>query len=332
MIAGSLQDEAAVAQAELEQYLDQQSQDVEDEFDLLQQAIIERELQFGQFLLAKKNALKREYKQYLEQKGFSVAKANKHVRLWQTFADFPVRCLYKISLDTLHSLTQPRYKDLVERLRHLGQATQVVVEQMLKEMRLSKPPAVKEPISGWKQDASGGGRHYLVQLYDEATGVAIEKVAKRQGVLPQKVVVDAIAEYSRNVMLKTSTDWCEIAELVERDRGNLLHFVRNWSNEARTRLSILLSESLESGSTTLNDVQWVPEKLLYSSLNKLFFTVRKIVGSDNLVEVPRVEHFSNCKFVMLHNFATSTERWVFESGDNKQLVVHRREDFDVERF
>ena len=35
MIAGSLQDEAAITQAELEQYLDQQSQDVEDEFDLL---------------------------------------------------------------------------------------------------------------------------------------------------------------------------------------------------------------------------------------------------------------------------------------------------------
>jgi hypothetical protein len=73
-------------------------------------------------------------------------------------------------------------------------------------------------------------------------------------------------------------------------RLNLLNTVKNWSTEERQKLAKLLSVFLESEPEGLERAVWVPENLLKSALQYLFFTVQRITGSNNLLDDPKVEH------------------------------------------
>jgi hypothetical protein len=116
------------------------------------------------------------------------------------------------------------------------------------------------------------------------------------------------------------------------DRARLLNTVKNWSTEERQKLSKLLSEFSESEAEGLERAAWVPEKLLQSALQYLFFTVQKITGSNNLIDEPAVEHIRGCRLVSLRDFGTRREHWVFQSPNGKQFPVYGRSEFLIERF
>lgn len=126
----------------------------------------------------------------------------------------------------------------------------------MKESRLPKQTKqqLDPPISSWKRNPSGGGRHYQVLLHDEKTGVKIEKLAKEQQVLPQRVISDAIAAWYdfQTALQNTKIDqftlpgWKDLAMFIKRDCSQLLNLAKSWTSEERTFLVNLFSKYLEN--------------------------------------------------------------------------------------
>lgn len=128
------------------------------------------------------------------------------------------------------------------------------------------------------------------------------------------------------------SQWEDVETAFNSDRVKLLNTVKNWSIEERQKLSKLLSVFLESEPEGLAQAVWVPENLLKSALQYLFFTVRRITGSNNLIDDPNVEQISGCRLVSLRDLGTRREHWVFQSPDGKQFPVYGRSEFSISRF
>ncbi len=219
MIAIFSQDKESNASAEVNEYLEQQVQTITQDiippvfqgirtglhsvaFQVAQsleqatRATVEGAMKAGQMLLRMKNDLKpKEYRIFLLQPGWTPRLANKYIKLAKTFEGFELSKLVKVELTTLFALCVKHRGSVVEKLRSAQEINQTLVEQLIKESRppRTKPKQQSTPITGWKQDASGGGRHYVVSLYDEQTGISIEKQASSAGVLPQKIIAEAVA-------------------------------------------------------------------------------------------------------------------------------------------
>ena len=125
--------------------------------------------------------------------------------------------------------------------------------------------------------------------------------------------------------------WKDVATAFNCNKGKLLNTVRNWSTEERQKLSKQLSIFLESEPEGLEQAAWVPENLLKSALQYLFFTVQRITGNNNLMDEPKVEHIQGCRLVSLRDFGTRREHWVFQSPDGKQFPVYGRSEFSISR-
>jgi hypothetical protein len=70
----------------------------------------------------------------------------------------------------------------------------------------------------------------------------------------------------------------------------------------------------------LSQLNWVPTRLLYRALERLTFTIRRIVGGDNVLDA-RLEYESCCKFVSIEQMVARYERWVFETPSGKSIHV-----------
>lgn len=159
----------------------------------LSQATVEQALEIGQRLWQMQRDLKRkEYGAVLGILGWASAKARKYINLAKTFADFSPAQLMRVELTTLLSLCQARYSSVVAQLREVKDITQQLVEHLIKENRIVRSPK-QDPITGWKRNRAGGGRRYEVILHDEVTGLSIEQQAEAEGVLPQRVIAEAVA-------------------------------------------------------------------------------------------------------------------------------------------
>lgn len=120
--------------------------------------------------------------------------ARKYLDIARTFKDFDLTRLQKLEPFTLLKLRSKRYAPVVERLLEESDITPKVVQGLIGELLPSQPR--KKPItlfSGWKQSRSGGARYYNVLLHDEATGLSIEQQALAEGILPQRVIAEAVA-------------------------------------------------------------------------------------------------------------------------------------------
>lgn len=120
--------------------------------------------------------------------------ARKYLDIAKAFEGFDLSRLSQLEPFTLLKLRTKRYAPVVEKLREQPVITPNVVQDLIKEV-LPKQPRKKatEPISGWKQARSGGARYYNVLLHDEETGLSIEQQAQAEGILPQRVIAEAIA-------------------------------------------------------------------------------------------------------------------------------------------
>lgn len=159
----------------------------------LSEETVEQVLQMGQWLWRIQRDLKRkEYKVFLSILGWATGKAGKFINLAKTFDGFEFSRLSGIELTTLLSLTSSRYSSVVAQLQEVENITQELVERLIKENRPPRKPK-QDPISGWKQNRSGCGRHYNLNFHDEKTGLLIEQQAEAEGILPQRVVAEGVA-------------------------------------------------------------------------------------------------------------------------------------------
>ena len=306
------------------------------------QAIIEQALSLGRSLLQMKTDLNcDEYRIFLSQTGWTVAKVNKYIKLAKAFGGFQISQIRGIELTTLFTLCGNGYRNLVARLREMTNITQELVERLMKESRPSqKPKEQTAPVTGWKQNKSGGGRHYNILLHDEQTGIKIEDLAQKQKTLPQTVIIDAVAAWYDLQMPQENSlenqigfwDWEEVAAVMKRDPNRLLNTVKNWTPEERAELASLLSIYLQENPTALDvETNWVPKKLLEKALSTLSFRLKKIAGPNNLVDEPYLEEIIGCKFVSLKYPGSRYEQWIFRGRDNKLHPVFGRDEFEIQQ-
>lgn len=120
--------------------------------------------------------------------------ARKYLDIARAFENFDLKRLVNLEPFTILKLRFKRYAPVVAKLREQPVITHKVVQDLIKEL-LPKQFREKsnEPISGWKQCRSGGGRYYNILLHNEGVGLLIEEQAQTEGILPHKVVEEAIA-------------------------------------------------------------------------------------------------------------------------------------------
>ena len=120
--------------------------------------------------------------------------ARKYLDIACAFDGFDLSRLQHLEPFTILKLRSKKYAPIIERLRESAHITPNLIQELIKEL-LPKPTRKnsKEQISGWKQARSGGGRYYNLLLHDEETGLSIEQQAEIEGILPQKVIAEAVA-------------------------------------------------------------------------------------------------------------------------------------------
>jgi hypothetical protein len=233
----------------------------------LAQKAVEQALQMGKRLLQMNNDLKRkEYKVFLQFIGWTTHKARKYINLAKTFADFELSQLAPIELTTLLSLTASRYLEVVEKLREMPDLTQQKVEQLMKQCRDRKKPSVQYG-SGWKQCRSGGGRYYNILLHDEHTGMSIEQQAQNEGVLPHKIIADAVAKRAQHTASIMQPDEDLIAQktqltlVVEKERSQAFETKAIFSSlESKEQEHNTLAQNPSSQSNILQTISILREE------------------------------------------------------------------------
>ena len=236
----------------------------------LSQATVEQAMEIGQHLLRMQSDLKKnEYSTFLSVLGWASAKARKFINLAKTFSDFERSHLVGIELTTLLSLCSSRYSGVVAQLREFSEITQELVEQLVKETQTPRKQK-QEPVSGWKQSRSGGGRYYNVLLHSEEVGISIESQADAEEILPQRVIEEAIAlraahksspvpvsDY-RAAQLEELQDVVENARVLDRENRELSLEVHKRGVQI-AELKELLSErsavNVEAGAISLIDAR-----------------------------------------------------------------------------
>lgn len=305
-IASQQVDEVSVASAELTQYLEQQAFQVAPESsqevpanlqsavnktvnDFLDssQILVEQAFQMGQTLLRMKTDLKRQdYKILLEQIGWSSTKANKYAKLAEVFEGFVIEQVRQLELNTLFTLCQKTFADVVQKLRSLPRINQAQIEQMIKEARPQRAPT-QQPTSGWKQMPSGGGRYYNLLLHDEETGVLIENQAQAEGLTQQHIVKEAVTLRANTKEQKAqqnsvwteidaqkindSQTWAEIEQVVACERHRFASAVKLFSEESKQKLVHTLALHLQQQPEKLRSLVWLPVRLVLAALEKANF-------------------------------------------------------------
>ena len=101
--------------------------------------------------------------------------------------------------------------------------------------------------------------------------------------------------------------------------------------EEKQLLVQLLSSHLEAESNPLEQIDWIPNKLLSKALSNFTFRLQRIKPSDNLVDDAEMEYLEGCKFVSVQNLGDRQEQWVFEFK-SKNIPMFDREQIEIEKF
>lgn len=217
------QDQVSIASEELKQYLESQvsmiAPEPQEDWSFItagfrveaQQAAtninqkarqkIEAELSIGRdFVEGKEKYTRpREFAGFRGKTVVSPADGRKAMRIFERFGGWALEKLVIISsAANLYTLCQAKFDGVVQQLFEASDINKELVQNLVKGVRdaarTERRKKQTDPVSGWRQDPSGGGRHYqLPPMYDEAAATKVERIAQERGVMPSIVVEEAIA-------------------------------------------------------------------------------------------------------------------------------------------
>lgn len=169
-------------------------------------------------------------------------------------------------------------------------------------------------------------RQHQEELQATISEIRAEHIRMQREIIQLKQQVQAPAPIAPSI-----SSWTEFADSVNCDRSVLLGTVKTWSHPERQALATLLADHLSEDQNNLDQVVWVPEKLLHSALSKLSFCVSKISGPDNMIDQPEIEHINGCRFVSAQHLGIRRrEQWMFEGYGGRMLTVFGRDEFKIE--
>lgn len=158
----------------------------------------------GELYFQKKLCFKKlkEFKNWLEEQGFTWKNACKFLKMYETFAEFPLEQIEWVDPNTLFQLMQPRYKELLEQLRSLPKWVDSKVNELMQAFRerskatklmVERGPKSQRRESGWIQVPGGGRAFKLPLLHDEETGMKIMHLMEEKNKTVGQVIKEAIA-------------------------------------------------------------------------------------------------------------------------------------------
>lgn len=158
---------------------------------------VKEDIETGELLWQKKQSFKRlkDFKVWLVQQGFAPKSAYKYLKLYETFACFPIEQIEWVDIDTLCTLCQPRYRSLLQKLRSLPLWVDAKVQELMEQFRAQKKPHKPglEKDAGWRQVPGGGRAFKLPLLHDEQTGMRLVQIQKEKNQTVQQIIKEAIA-------------------------------------------------------------------------------------------------------------------------------------------
>ena len=183
-----------ITQTELSEYL--VTGDIDFSFQSLNQAT-STILEYAFELAACKQRLSsQEYKQLLQEQGWQ-GEEKKYLKLATTFDKFSPQDLVNIEPDTIFRLAKnnKKYQDVIEQLSDLPQVTQKAVRELINQQRREFKQPKSEKLSIWRRTRNGGRYCQIPPIHeeDERTGVTLQRMMDKEGLLPQQIVAEAIS-------------------------------------------------------------------------------------------------------------------------------------------
>ena len=144
------------------------------------------------------------FKAWLEQEGKTLAEAKKLIRLFETFRDFAIEKIERISLTTLFALTQQRYKQLLSQLWEREASNEAQVRQMMaaeRERQAEGRP--KRDPSGLVNLPSGGRAFQFPLLHDDQNNVISQllQIIENWQLTPRQILIEAIPLLHRKLQV-----------------------------------------------------------------------------------------------------------------------------------
>ena len=195
-------DQVAISQAELLEYLEEQSKaiawrgDLDFSFKSLQQStstILEHAFELAD---CKQRLSKKEYKQLLKEYGWE-GEEKKYLKLAAVFEGFSPQDLDGIEPDTLFVLAKnnKKYQNVIDQLQELPEVTQEAVRELMKQERQkAKQPIPKKPTI-WRRTKDGSAYCQIPPIHEEdyRTGTLLQRMVDEEGLSAQQIVAEAIS-------------------------------------------------------------------------------------------------------------------------------------------
>lgn len=151
----------------------------------------------------------KDFKNWLTAQGFSWAIACKFIKLYETFAGFAIEQIGWVHPSILFTLTQPKYRPLLEQLRSLPTWTDCAVHDAIKTFNSAHQreklksqtdrEQPQEPGTGWRQVPGGGRAYQLPLLHEDWLGTLIERIRQiRNQTLAQIITEMALLFVNQN--------------------------------------------------------------------------------------------------------------------------------------
>lgn len=215
----STTDEQELAQLELDKHLEIQSEQISQQDTVttrLQEsnrARVALALADGKLYALQKRQLGKRFTTWLKNNGLVRKIASMYVRLYQFYQYFSLEQIGLVDVKTLVSLTAPRYKLLLGKLKYYQQWTQALVENLMQQeqhkqkvLKSDQSDRTLDDDSGWRRMPSGGRRYYSLNLHDESTAIAIERYAKSENVRREQIIKAAITIFEQYKKKYTSPE------------------------------------------------------------------------------------------------------------------------------
>jgi hypothetical protein len=122
------------------------------------------------------------------------------------------------------------------------------------------------------------------------------------------------------LLLLQSTTWIEIANSLQKDSQKLIDVMNSFDKTQRKKIASVLIEFLCSEPQNINELTWIPIKMLNWVFKRLTFTVSRIGG--DFIDDARLEQVENLSFVSVEGLGSPKELWVFcEASSGRNIPV-----------
>lgn len=158
--------------------------------------------------------------------------------------------------------------------------------------------------------------HQSTNLNGETLTVSeVQAVGDTTNSLPTPQIAPTAQELAATVV--QCTTWVQVVEAVERNKQRLLSAAKQMAQDMCQNLSVLLAQHLCSHPEDMEQLTWLPIKLITKALQKLSFTIERIAECS--VDDAHWEQISGCSFESVNRLGEKGEIWIYTTPNGERF-------------